>query len=411
MTSTSVGWVLVDGRDADGATIDHDVFDVCVDDVTGDNTSQHVAAVRGAQAIATATGHKVQSVGVTWSHDVETEARHLLESLADLLDDVVAVRLAEATQSWAQGIGRDLGYGKTAVCVIEPAAVTVVSVDTGDGVVQTTVTDTRESASAEGLSKWLTAEFERADHQPETLLLVGSRSDLKTVTGALDEALSMPVLDSAEAQLVLARGAALALANNADRTGLPAGDGSRAAKPTNRWSPITSPKRVLTMSATAAVAIVTALLSAGSQLTEQDARFSAMPQEAATSVIPASVIPASVIPAKANVIAPRVSPPPAAPLRTAAAQPPQAPLPPPEPVASLDVSPPPAGAVEIEPVNVPAAVPAEPVTPPPVAAPPVPVPPPPLAPQPVPPPPVAPDPAPPPDPVGDLLSPFFGALP
>ena len=60
MTSTSVGWVLLDGQGPDAATLDHDAFDVQsgADGAAGD-TSQHAAAARGAQAIATASGHKV----------------------------------------------------------------------------------------------------------------------------------------------------------------------------------------------------------------------------------------------------------------------------------------------------------------------------------------------------------------
>ena len=52
MTSTSVGWVLLDGQDADGVVIDHDAFDVLADVAAHDDFSRHLAAVRGAQAIA-----------------------------------------------------------------------------------------------------------------------------------------------------------------------------------------------------------------------------------------------------------------------------------------------------------------------------------------------------------------------
>ena len=72
MTSTSVGWVLLDGPGPDATTLDHDAFDVQAGvQETAGNTSQHVAAARGAQAIATASGHKVGSVQVTWTEDIE----------------------------------------------------------------------------------------------------------------------------------------------------------------------------------------------------------------------------------------------------------------------------------------------------------------------------------------------------
>ena len=73
MTSTSVGWVLLDGQGPDAATLDNDSFDV-QSGADGD-TSAHAAAARGAQAIATASGHTVGAVQVTWTENVEAEAK------------------------------------------------------------------------------------------------------------------------------------------------------------------------------------------------------------------------------------------------------------------------------------------------------------------------------------------------
>ena len=210
ITSTSVGWVLADGSADDDATLDHDAFDVDVGD-----TSQHAVAVRGAQAIAAATGHEIRSIGLTWTHDAETEARQLLHSLRESgYDNVVEVRLSQATKAWAQGIGRELGYQTAAVCVVEPAAVTLLTVD-ARGAVQIDVTQSRDSANPDGLSRWLSDVLNGDRREPDSLLLLGSRSDRDELTARIDEALPMPVIGTAEAQLVLARGAALALANNA----------------------------------------------------------------------------------------------------------------------------------------------------------------------------------------------------
>ena len=92
MTSASVGWVLLDGPGPDATTLDYDAFDVQAGIQAAGNTSQHVAAARGAQAIATASGHRVGSVRVTWTEDIEGDAKALLKSLADLgFDDVHAI--------------------------------------------------------------------------------------------------------------------------------------------------------------------------------------------------------------------------------------------------------------------------------------------------------------------------------
>jgi hypothetical protein len=57
--------------------------------------------------------------------------------------------------------------------------------------------------------------FTRADWQPEALVMVGSGGDDELMP-ILEDALSVPVFAPAEAQLALARGAALASAQNVD---------------------------------------------------------------------------------------------------------------------------------------------------------------------------------------------------
>jgi hypothetical protein len=131
-------------------------------------------------------------------------------------DNVVAVGLPEATEAFARGIGRVIGYDKTAVCVIEPEAVIVLVIDTRDGAMQTVVSHMLDSD--DDLIRWLSAIFHRHDWQPECLVVVGSGGDLDALTARLDEVLSVPVVAPAEARLALARGAALASAQNAEFT-------------------------------------------------------------------------------------------------------------------------------------------------------------------------------------------------
>jgi len=128
MTPTTVGLVLVEGQEADGATMDKDEFAVHERGlVSAVNTSEKAAAaVMRTEAIAAARGHRLHSIGVTWSEDADTEASLLLESLSESgFDNVVAVRLPEATEALARGIAGVIGYEITAVCVIEPDSVVV----------------------------------------------------------------------------------------------------------------------------------------------------------------------------------------------------------------------------------------------------------------------------------------------
>ena len=217
MTPTTVGLVLVEGQDADGATMDKDEF--AVHDrglVSAVNTSEKAAAaVLRTEAIAAARGHRLHSIGVTWSEDADTEASLLLESLSESgFENVVAVRLPEATEALARGIASVIGHDITAVCVIEPDAVVVLVVDTADGAVQTAVN--HAVTTDEDLARWLSSIFAQAAWQPEALVLVGSASDLEAITPHLEDVLAVPVFVPAEAQLALARGAAMASAHGSD---------------------------------------------------------------------------------------------------------------------------------------------------------------------------------------------------
>jgi len=247
MTSTSVGWVLLDGVGPDATTLDYDAFDVQAG-AQARNTSQHAAAARGAQAIATASGHRVGSVRVTWTEDIEGDAKALLKSLADLgFDDVHAISLGKATQAWGIEVGHD--HTTTALCILEPDAATVMIVATGAGAVRTAVTDTWETA--EDLIDWLRTVFRRDGWLPESLYLVGALADLDEVTQPIADALPIPVSDSGDTQLALARGAALATVGRLDAGNAP------STEPRERpWRMSRPKKTIIPVAETIAMATV-----------------------------------------------------------------------------------------------------------------------------------------------------------
>ena len=128
LTSTSVGWVLADGRDADGTILDHDDFGVRARGAAGavDTSEQATAAVLNAQAAATGYDQRLHVIGVTWSDETAAEAAMLLESLNDAgFDNVVPIRLQQACDMLARGIAPIVGYDKTAVCVLDDRRVAV----------------------------------------------------------------------------------------------------------------------------------------------------------------------------------------------------------------------------------------------------------------------------------------------
>jgi hypothetical protein len=216
VTPSAVGLVLVEGQDADGATMDRDAFEVGFRGRSSavQTSEKAAAAVMRSEAIAATHGHRLHSIGVTWSDDANAEASLLLKSLTDSgFDNVVPVRMPEATEALARGIAEVIGYDTTAVCVLEPETVITLIVHIRDGSVQTAVN--HAIVTEEQLIRWLSGVFSRADWQPQALVVVGSGGDDELMP-ILEDALSVPVFAPAEAQLALARGAALASAQSVD---------------------------------------------------------------------------------------------------------------------------------------------------------------------------------------------------
>lgn len=209
MTPTSVGLVLVEGQDADGATMDRDSLAFAEGDL--ECSEQATAAVLRTEAIAATRGLRLHSIGVTWSEDADFQASKLMESLSDSgFDNVVAIRMPEATEALARGVAEVLGFATTAVCVIESESAISLIVNTNDGGVQTAFNHAIHSD--DDLISWLSTVFTRADWAPEALVVVGSAGDLDPILHDLEDALSVPVYAPEEAKLALARGAALASA-------------------------------------------------------------------------------------------------------------------------------------------------------------------------------------------------------
>jgi len=217
MTPTTVGLVLVDGEGADGEIMEHDGFDVPTRrGAAAISTSDYVAGAMS-RTRAMATGRRPHAIGVTWSEESEFAASLLLKSLTDAgFNNIVAVRSPEAGEALARGIGHAVGYEQTVVCLLEPETVVVSMVDTHDGAVQT-VSHHEHDTDAE-LIDWLIRVFDVNDWRPECLIVVGPDADLAALVKQLEAALDLPVFAPPEAELALARGAALASAHNPEFT-------------------------------------------------------------------------------------------------------------------------------------------------------------------------------------------------
>jgi hypothetical protein len=190
MTSADVRWVLVEGTTAEGATICRDAVDLdTLDDV-----------------LAAVGENRLHAIGVTWANEADTAASTLLDALEDKgLDDVITVSEEEAADALATGIADRGGYGDVAVCIVDPddALVTVVG---ADGVTTERVGPTFDD---------VLAALDRSGAKPEAIFVLGSADDIDEIASSLDGA-GTPVITAAEADLALARGAALASAQAVD---------------------------------------------------------------------------------------------------------------------------------------------------------------------------------------------------
>jgi hypothetical protein len=332
MTSTDVRWLLVEGTTAEGATICRDAPDFdTLDDV-----------------LAAVGDNRLHAIGVTWATDAEDAASTLLDALADRgLDNVITVSEEEAADALAMGIADRGGYVDVAVCIVEPDDALVALVD-ADGVSTDRVDPTADD---------MLAQLDLSESQPEAIFVLGSADDIESIATAFHGA-AVPVITAAEADLALARGAALASAralNNLD------------AQPV-RWR---LPSRIGALTSVVAAAVVVFVVSLSTAvslgLTPDTDSTVVQRDTAATTDQPAKMPPA-----------PSVTP--AAPKPVRAAPPPPAPPPPEVPQVAETIveaaAPVPEPARTVEPPAAPPPPPAYVPPPPPVYVAPVPPPPP-----------------------------------
>jgi hypothetical protein len=206
VTSTAVRWVLVEGMTGEGAPVDRGALDI-----TGDapfDADGLLSVLLDANESVVESG--VHAAGVTWTTDADAAAGAVLDALdARGLESVVSVSEIEAAEALASGIADIAGYDDVAVCIVEPDA-TLVAVVNADG-----VTVDRQDRPADGADNVeLTSSviaLDLNDRQPDAIFVVGS-ADLDPVVSSMNTVAAAPVISSAEADMAMARGAAVASA-------------------------------------------------------------------------------------------------------------------------------------------------------------------------------------------------------
>ncbi|MFY2860223.1 DUF7159 family protein [Mycobacterium sp. THU-M104] len=219
VTSTSVGWVLAEGHDADGTIVDHREMPLEPGGgVRAVSTAQQVTEeVMRVEAMAAENDQRVRIIGVTWTDDATAQAALLMEALTDAgFDNIVPIRLLDAVETLARAIALVIGFEQTAVCIVEHTFATVVMVHMHNGATQTAVKHV--SGGFEGLTSWLTGMFERNGWRPGGVVVAGADSDINDFSWELDQALPVPVFAQNMVQVTVARGAALTAAQTTDFT-------------------------------------------------------------------------------------------------------------------------------------------------------------------------------------------------
>ncbi len=211
MTPTTVRMVLVEGEKADGVTVDHDTFDITTGDGSATAAEQVIAAILGTRESATEGGHRLIATGVAWTdYGAAAQLRDALA--ARKIDDVMLVSELHAAGALAQAVGQAVGYERTALLFLERDTATLSVVETASGAIVKVQTQSLHAQDAVAELHSLVAGLESLDQPPQGVFVLGSGVDVAAVKSQLALGTALPVHAPEEAELALARGAALASA-------------------------------------------------------------------------------------------------------------------------------------------------------------------------------------------------------
>ncbi|BBZ62999.1 DUF7159 family protein [Mycolicibacterium monacense] len=335
VTSTALRFVLVEGATGDGATVDSGTLAM---PVSGDSLDALVGAVSGEGPYAAAPGQRPLAVGVTWTESVTEQAAGLMTALtARGVRNVVALSPAESAAALAAGLGDLAAQTDVAVCVAEPD-VALVAVVTAD----TVHVDQIDRAGAGALARQVRETADSTAVYPEAVYVLGSADDVDAVVAELAGLVTAPVLSAAEADLALARGAALASAQGSVGVDAPLALAQVTTDAPRSWLTWRIPALTSVLVAAVVTFVVSLSVALGLELTPQMRSDDAATRQVASASDQAK----AAVDAPAPEALPKAAPKPAAP-----PPPPEAPpAPPPEAVTVVDIAPAaPAPAPEVAP--------------------------------------------------------------
>ncbi|MEU0499022.1 hypothetical protein [Mycobacterium sp. NPDC006124] len=265
LTTTALRWVLVEGTTGEGDPVDRGEVDIAaVDDVDAELMAR---AVLNPAVVA---GHRIRVVGVTSTAGAEGAAVAVVDALAarDHLD-VVRVSDAAAVAALAAGVADLADYDDVAVCIVEPDSAFVAVVDAGE----ITVEHVRRPADRADAIELTSSVVAALDRELQAVFVIGS-DDVEVIVSAVEAVTDAPVFSATEADLALARGAALVAGRTLDMSEPRVG---------GAWSWLRSRTGVLAAVLAAAVVtlVVSSSLAIGLNLSRDDPAQAAQTSSAA----------------------------------------------------------------------------------------------------------------------------------
>lgn len=212
VTPTTVRMALVEGTKADGAIVDHDTFETSTAEGAATPVEQVVSAVLGTREGAEEGGHHLKAVGVAWSdHHTAAELRDGLTAAG--VKDVMMVSELHAAGALAQAAGQAVGYDSTGLLFLDKDTATLSVVQGSDGAISKVLSRSLHSVDAMDVLTEMASAVAAQDAPPEGLFVIGSGVDVAAVKTHLASLVDIPVSAPEDAELALARGAALASAS------------------------------------------------------------------------------------------------------------------------------------------------------------------------------------------------------
>lgn len=213
MTPTTARLVLVEGAGADGRIVDTDT--IVVSEGEGTTSEQVLSAIVGTRDGMLDGGHNLVSTGVVWSD--HAEAAELRDSLASRgIDGVEFFSALHAGGALAKAASSVTGYDKSALLVIEPQTATLAVVDSADGSIVGLASEPLITGVTSGVLANLVNPLKGKENAPDGVFLLGLDTDVSDLAESLGDAIALPVNSPDQPELALARGAALASAQEPD---------------------------------------------------------------------------------------------------------------------------------------------------------------------------------------------------